>query len=164
MKKIIIEIKWGLLFTVAALLWMVFEKAMGWHGPRIADHAIYTNLFAFVAIIVYVFALMDKRKNYYGGYMSWKQGFLSGMVLSVVIALLTPLSQYITLEWISPEYFENVINYSVETGELSREEAESKFNLPVYIYSSFGFALIVGAVTSAVVAIFVSRKAQNSIT
>ena len=50
MKKYMTEIKWGLIFVVAALVWMMFEKAMGWHGKNISSHAMMTNIFAIVAI------------------------------------------------------------------------------------------------------------------
>lgn len=158
MKKFAIEIKWGILFTIISLLWMFLEKGLGWHDEHIAQHAIYTNLFAIIAIVVYVFALLDKRKNFYGGKMTWSQGFISGIVVSVVVAILSPLAQYITHEFITPDYFENVITYSVDNGALSRSAAEEYFNLTSYILQSFFFALVVGVVTSAIVAYFVKKE------
>lgn len=158
MKKFSIEIKWGILFTIISLLWMYLEKGLGWHDENIADHAIYTNLFAIVAIAVYVIALLDKRKNFYNGKMTWTQGFISGIIISVVVAILSPLAQYITHEWITPGYFPNVIDHTVEKGAMSREAAEEYFNLKSYILQSFFFALVVGIVTSAIVALFVRRK------
>ncbi len=51
MKKRLIEIKWGLIFVIMMLLWMYFEKAMGWHDEYIADHATYPNFVAIPSII-----------------------------------------------------------------------------------------------------------------
>lgn len=158
MKKFGIEIKWGIIFTLALLLWMFFEKSMGWHDEHIAKHSIYTNFFAIIAIGLYVLALLDKRKNFYDGKISWSQGFISGIVVSVIVALLSPLAQYITSEFITPAYFENVINYAVETGNMTRENAEAYFNLKSYILQSFFMALVMGVVTSAIVAWFVKKK------
>ena len=158
MKKFSIEIKWGIIFSVVSLLWMFLEKGLGWHDENISQHAIYTNLFAIVAIVLYVLALLDKRKNFYNGTMTWSQGFVSGIVISTVVAVLSPLAQYITHELITPNYFENVIEYSVESGAMKREAAEEYFNLTSYIIQSFFFALVVGVVTSAIVAYFVKRK------
>jgi len=39
MKKLKTEITWGLIFTAAMLLWVGFERLMGWHGERIDQHA-----------------------------------------------------------------------------------------------------------------------------
>ncbi len=150
-------LKWGLFFTTTTLFWMVFEKGMGWHDEHIDRHASLTNLFAFVAIGIYVIALINARSAL-GGSMSWKQGFFAGFRISVVVALLAPLSQWITHTLISPEFFPNVIAYSVETGYATREEAEAFFNLRNYIiYSTIG-AIIMGIITSALVALFVRRQ------
>ena len=160
MKKYKIEIKWAVLFTLVALLWMYFEKSMGWHDELISEHAIYTNFFSIVAIAVYLFALIDKRNNYYQGYMSWKEGFVSGLVLSAFVALLTPLSQWITHALITPDYFANAISFAVSSGRLTQEEAEAYFNFKSYLVQSFIFSFVVGAVTSAIVALFVKRQAK----
>ncbi|MEO2129184.1 MAG: DUF4199 domain-containing protein [Christiangramia sp.] len=159
MKKFAIEIKWGIIFTIVALLWMFLEKQLGWHDELIAKQAIYTNFFGIIAIIVYVLAIRDKKKNFYQGDMTWTQGFISGMVVSIVVAILSPLAQYISLEVISPEYFPNVIDYAVENGKMTRKNAEAYFNLKSYIIQSFFFSLVVGIVTSAIIALFLrSRK------
>ncbi len=158
MKKFAIEIKWGIIFSLISLAWVFLEKILGWHDENIAQHAIYTNLFAIVAIVLYVLALLDKRKNFYNGQMTWSQGFISGIVISIVVAILSPVAMYITHNFITPDYFTNVIDYSVESGVMKREAAEEYFNLTSYIIQSFFFALVVGVVTSAVVAFFVRTK------
>lgn len=158
MKKFAIEIKWGVIFTFASLLWIFIEKQLGWHDELIAKQPIYTNLFGIVAIIIYVLALLDKRKNFFNGIMTWQQGFVSGMIISVVVAILSPLAQYISLEIISPNYFNNLIAYSVENGRMTQENAEAYFNLKSYIIQSFFFSLVVGIVTSAIVALFLRTK------
>ncbi len=158
MKKIAIEIKWGFLFAIITLLWMMLEKELGWHDELIEKHAIYTNFFAFVAIIIYVIALLDKRKNYYDGRMSWKQGFISGIWIAVVVSALSPLTQYITSTIITPEYFPNVIKASVELGLKTQEEAAKYFTLQNYIIQSTIGALLMGTITAAIVALFVKTK------
>lgn len=158
MKKFKIEFKWALIFTIASLLWMYFEKTMGWHGEHIEQHPIYTNLFGIVAIVIYVFALRDKRANFYNGIMDWKQGFLSGAILSIIIAAITPLAQYVAHTYISPQYFENMIAYSVKNNIMKIEAAENYFVLSKYMFMSAFFALSVGIVTAAVVAWFLKSK------
>ena len=158
MKKLGVELKWGLIFVGLSLLWMYFEKWMGWHGENIEQHPKFTNLFAIVAILVYVFALLDKRKNYHKGKMSWLQGFYSGLFVTAVVAILAPGTQWFTSIVITPEYFPNVIDYAVSQGEMTQIEAEDYFNLGNYIFQSLIFAAGIGVVTSAVVAFFVKKK------
>ncbi|MFA7361707.1 MAG: DUF4199 family protein, partial [Candidatus Kapaibacterium sp.] len=78
MKKISIEIKWALIFAAMTLVWLVLEKLAGFHSANIDKHHIVTNFIAIPAITVYVFAFLDKRKKYYGGSMTYLQGFLCG--------------------------------------------------------------------------------------
>lgn len=158
MKNYQIEIKWGVIFFAASLLWMYFEKLMGWHDVLIAKHPIYSNLFGLVAIAVYLFAIHDKRKNFFFGKMSWKQGFVSGVILSIVIALLSPLGVLITYYLISPDFFENAIKNSVERNAMTREDAEAYFNLSSYIVQSIAGALMMGVVTAAITALILKRK------
>ncbi len=158
MKKFAIEIKWGIIFTLASLLWIFIEKSLGWHDELIAKHAIYTNFFAFVAILIYFLAIWDKRKSFYDGKLTWTQGFVSGIVVSIVVAILSPLAQYISTSLISPEYFPNAINNAVENAQMSRENAEDFFNLNSYIIQGFFTALVMGTVTSAIVALILRKK------
>lgn len=154
------EIKWGVLFTLFALLWMAFEKAMGWHDTHIDQHATYTNFFAFIAILVYVLAFLDKRKNV-KGQMKWKHGFFFGLGIAVVVAILSPLSQWIVSAFISPDYFQNAIEYAVGNGKMTQIDAEAYFNLESYMVQASIGALVMGAVTSAIVALFIRKKTSE---
>jgi len=155
--KFKLEIKWGLIFSFSLLAWMVFEKLMGWHESRIEEQEKYTNLFAVVAILVYVFAFRDKRKHTQG-LMGWKQGFLFGLGVTVVVTVLSPFIQYVISELISPEYFPNVIAYVVAEGRMTQDEAIAYFNLQNYIIQSTIWAFAMGVVTSAIVAFFIQKK------
>ncbi len=160
MNKVSIEIKWGVIFTIVALLWMVFEKAMGWHDVLIAKHAIYTNFFGILAVLIFILAIRDKKANFYNGIMTWRQGFVAGLIVTIVITILSPLSQFITSAYITPDYFENVIAYSTETKVMTQEQAEAYFNLKSYIIQATFGALVMGVVTSAVVAWFLKTKKE----
>jgi len=159
MKNLRIEIKWGVIFTIALMIWTLLERLFGLHDEYIDKHPIYTLFFIIPAFIMYYLALVEKRETYYAGQMNWTQGFVSGLVISIVVAILTPLSQYISQEFISPNYFENAIEYSVQNGDFPTEEAAQEyFNLVSYIFSGMLFAVVSGAVTSAIVAIFTKKK------
>ncbi len=159
MKNIKLEIKWAVIFTVMALLWMVLEKLSGLHGKYIDYHLYLTNLFAIPAIWVMVLALKDKKKNFYNGNMNYKQGLISGIIISVFIALISPLSQWIVSYVITPEYFPNVIKRSVELGYYkTAAEAEANFNYPNYVRQGAIGALVMGIVTTAIAMIFIRTK------
>ena len=158
MQNIKIEIKWAVIFILVGLAWMVLERAAGLHDEHIDQHAIYTNLFAIAAIAVYVFALLDKRKNFYNGVMTYKQGLMTGLVITLFVTLLTPLWQWLTVAVITPDYFQNARAYAVETGQMNEEQAEVYFSINSYIIQSVVFTPVMGLLTSAIVALFTRRK------
>jgi len=161
MKKIKIEIKWAIIFTIMVLVWMFIEKLAGFHSEHIDKHPIYTNFIIIPTIIIYVLALLDKRKNVYNGIMTYKQGLISGLVIALIVTILSPLTQYITSTIITPDYFSNVIKYVVNEGEMNQIEAENYFNLKSYIIQALIGAPIMGIVTTAIVAIFTRRKSLS---
>jgi len=158
MKKRAIEIKWGVLFSVMMILWMMLEKSLGWHDELIEKHHLYTNFVAIPAIAFYLMALVDKRKNFYGGVLTYKQGLISGLFVSFMVMLLTPLSQLIISLYITPNYFTNAIAFVVESKHMTQYEAENYFNLSNYTIQSTMYSPIMGVITTAILALFVKRK------
>ena len=159
MKSIKIEIKWALIFSVMGLVWMLLEKWSGLHDKYIDYHLYLTNLFAIPAIWVMVLALKDKKKNFYNNNIDYKQGLKSGIVLSLFIAALSPLTQWITSFVITPEYFPNVIKRSVEIGYYkTTAEATANFNYKNYAIQGTIAAFMMGLVTTAIAMIFIRTK------
>ena len=159
MKTLKIELKWALIFIASLLLWMLLERITGLHDEYIHLHQYVTLLYAIVAILIYVLALKDKRKNGYAGSASYSQLFKSGLIMTLIITALSPLTQYIVSEEITPDYFNNVVAYSVESGYFeSMEQAEAEFNLENYILTSTVWALVMGIATTAIVSIFLQKK------
>ena len=162
MKNYTIEIRWAIQFSLVSIVWMIFEKSMGWHDENIEQQAIYTNMFAFVAIGIYFLALRDKKKNFYQNAMTWKEGFLSGMILSTVIAVLSPFVQYITFTFITPNFFKNIIDYVVSNKIQTAQQAEMYFSRNSYIVQGIFGALSFGALTSAILAFVLKSKNNNN--
>ena len=47
------------------------------------------------SVIIYYLALKEKREFFYNGKLTWKQGFIVGMVMTVIVTVISPLTQYI---------------------------------------------------------------------
>lgn len=159
MKKYLLEIKWGVIFILLMLLWMLFERMVGLHSVHIGQHAIWTNFFAIVAIAVYVFALRQKRNTQLNGVMTWKQGFHTGLIITLIIAVLTPIGQALVHTVITPHFFVNAIDYAVTNNKMTQAEALAYFSLDSYLLQSILGAIVMGIITSAVVAWFVKTEA-----
>jgi hypothetical protein len=157
-KKYSIELQWGLIFSLMMLVWMVLERWFGLHDTHIDLHPYLTNLVMIPAITIYVLALLDKKQSYFGGNMTYKHGFISGIIVTLVVTLLSPLTQYITIKFITPSYFANAINYSVSHGLTTLEKAQEFFNMRSYIIQTVIFTPVAGVITTAIVAIFTRTR------
>ncbi|MBP6624570.1 MAG: DUF4199 domain-containing protein [Chitinophagaceae bacterium] len=158
MKTIKIEIKWALIFLLMTLAWMFLEKLVGLHSIHIDKHPFYTMFYMVPAILVYVLALKDKKENFYNGQMNYLQAFISGLILTGIITLLTPLSQYIVSTWITPSYFQHAIAYAIKNTQMDAATAEEYFSLKNYIIQGVMGAPIMGTITTAIVAFFLRAK------
>lgn len=158
MKNLKTEIKWAVIFTLMTICWMVVEKLSGLHSTHIDKHMVYTNLYAIPSVLVYVLALLDKKKNQLNGIMSYSQGFVSGIWITLFVTILAPLNQYIISTFITPEFFPIAIDYAVESGRMDREAAESYFSMKNYLLQSLIGTPLMGFLTSAVVAFFTKSK------
>jgi hypothetical protein len=162
MKNFKTEIKWAFIFVGMTLVWMLMERIAGLHSTQIEMHPLFTNFIAIPAIAIYVFALIDKRKNFYRGSMTYFQGFISGLIITLIITISSPLTQIITSLFITPEFFQNAINYAVSSGKMEQAAAEKYFNLNSYIVQGLIGAPVMGIVTSALVAIFTRKKIDTN--
>lgn len=158
MKNFGIEIKWAINYSIAFMLWMIFEKIIGWHDATIGKQMIYTNLFGFVALGIYFFAFRDKKKNFYNNIMSFRNGFMFGVYLSGLIAFFAVFTQFITYNFITPTYFEKLITEVVKNKKQTLEQAQAFFNYKSYLFQSIFGILSIGIVTGAIIANFMKPK------
>ena len=159
-----IELKWAIIYTIMTLVWMLLEKTLGWHEDiGIADHWWLTLFFIPFAIAMYWLAMKETRRRVFKRVITWKQCFLSGVLMAFFVALLSPISQYITHNYITPKYFETVINYSITNDLRKIEEANAYFNISNYIWQAAIGAFIIGVITAAVSA-FILKTVNKATT
>lgn len=153
-----IEIKWAFVFIAALLGWSLLEKVLGFHSSRIGQHEYISMGFMIPAILIYVLALREKKMKFYNGHMSFKQGFIAGLIITLIVSLFNPFTQWVISTLISPSYFDNIIAFSVEGGYDTLEEAQAYFNYSTYALQGTIWAFAMGVITSLIVALFIRSK------
>ncbi|MES2766969.1 MAG: DUF4199 domain-containing protein [Bacteroidota bacterium] len=148
------EIKWGIIFAVMSLAWLVLEYALGFHTTKKDSHAMFTNFFAIPAIAIMAMGILAKKKEL-GGVISFKQALVSGLIISTIVAVLNPVGAFIFHNFINPNFFTDFTQYTVLKGLMTQEKAEMYFNFGNYAMMGAVAALVMGAVTSLVVALIV---------
>ena len=163
MKKFAIEIKWAIISLIIFLAWMTLEKEMGYHDINIKWQPVFNLLFIFPTFILYVLALLEKKKKYYQDQMSWKQGIISAIIISFIIVFFSPVTQFIIHEFISPNFLENTINYTVISKKLTLAEAKEYTTLTSSIWKNISDGLSFGVVIGAIVAYLIQSKTIDTL-
>ncbi|MEW5677066.1 DUF4199 domain-containing protein [Flavobacterium enshiense] len=158
MKNFTIEFKWAAISIFTGLAWILLEKTLGLHDANIKWHPLFSMLIIFIIIPLYYLAIRDKKNNFYNGTITWKQGFICGLIITVIVTLFTPLTQYISLNVISPDYFKNAIAYTLSKSHMAQADAEAYFNLNSYIMQAVSMGLSFGVLCSGVISYLTKSK------
>jgi hypothetical protein len=153
-----VEIKYGIIFAAVGFVWIVLEYILGFQTRFKDYHPVVSSLIFFPSVYIMVRGMLAKRKEM-GGKMGFGEAFQSGFFITLVVAVLSPLSNWIFFTFINPGFFNDFIALSVEHG-LSAEEASAEFNLKSYIIKSFIGAIVMGTLSSLIIALFV-RESNN---
>ena len=86
--------------------------------------------------------------------MTWQQGLLSGVILAIFAMILTPFALYFSLKYVNPDFFKNMINYSVSKG-MKLENAQAMFDITAYMifatFGTFSFGILFAGLASSLV-------------
>lgn len=159
MKKFEIELKWASAFTAISIAWVYFEKFLGYHDVKVSSQALFSFWLMIPQALIYVVAIREKRQRYYNGEITWQKAFISGVVLSAVIAGLSPAAIYIMVEFVSPDFLSNIVEVRAEQG-MQREGLEQLYSLNSLVSQAIFNNLATGVFFSALIAlIFKNKKA-----
>lgn len=157
MEKFGIEIKWAAIFTLFSCVWAFGEKQLGIHQDF--SNIVFSTLALFLAqIILILIFFIDKKKNFFGNEATFSQLFKSGLFYTGIITLLSPLAIYIIYQSISPEYFDNLINYQLAKGRFTKESLLETHNIDVKIREGVTYTLSMGVIFSALFATVFKKK------
>lgn len=92
--------------------------------------------------------------------MDFKEGLKAGLVITLVIAILSPLVRYIAFTYVSM-YLTNMVSYFVEKKIMTQEQALFQFSLNNTIKEAAYNSLVMGVIAAAIVVAFIRSKNKN---
>ena len=140
-----IALKYGIAVTLTIAGWVALKHfVLHFEGPRaqIADVAVF-NLSAIVGLSLGI----GSRRMANGGWLTFVQGWKTGISIAVTYSILTSLYFLFLLALVGPK--------------LMQQEGETSY-VKAFLGASVGFALF-GTVLSAAIALFMKRKPGMSI-
>lgn len=159
MKNYQTELKWASIHFLMYLAWMGMEHLCGLHGRNIHYQQLVSTFILLPSLFIYFLALREKKQKVYQGTITFRQAFKSGMLLTLFMVLLSPLSQLITFQLIAPEYFQNMREFAVAQQKMSVIKAESRLNIGAFIVQGVIGGMITGTVFSILISLLIrSRK------
>lgn len=157
MKKFEIELKWASAFTAISIAWVYFERYLGYHDEFVSSQAIFSFWLLLPQALIYVVSIREKREKYYKGEITWQKAFISGVVLSAIIAGLSPAAIYIMLEFVSPDFLSNIVEVRAEQG-MPREGLTQIYNLNTMVTQAIFNNLATGVFFAAVIGLILKNK------
>ena len=114
-------------------------------------------LFVIPAFLLYLLAISDKKRTYFGGKMSLKHGLFTGLSITAIVSVIASLSQVFIHTVITPNFFENSIDYAVDQG-LGAADAKAIYNLLSYTILSLFITAIAGVVLTVIASLILRNR------
>jgi hypothetical protein len=150
------EFKWAVVMSVVLLAWLTVLKFLGLQEPEKIDLFVFVvNIYYLLLFGLYLLAIRE-RKNTQRGYISRRDAFLTGLLVTLFLVVLSPLNMAIFYYLINPSFFAVMIEFNVSNG-VAAQIAESDYNLSNYIFTSMLMNFVAGGVFSALGALLLQK-------
>lgn len=156
-----IEFKWAFILFFIQLFWFALERALGLHGENIHNYFYVSQLIAIAYAIIYYLALKEKRKKVYKGFMLYDQALATGLRLTFAILILTPISHFLLIYIISPNYLSSMKALSIARHEFDLAGASKHYSIIGSLIQSIVYYAIIGILTSLVISLFTYKKTKQ---
>ena len=144
-----IALKYGILFSIMTLTWLTLEYVTGFHTTLINYHPIVTNFILIPAIILFRKAMIEIKASSTEP-LAFRNYFIEGLKISLIITILSPVEQYIFSYYINPDFYHAMIENAVAGNHASREQAEAYFNFNNYVTESLIGSAFMGILFSGI--------------
>ncbi len=151
------ELKYSIFISAIILFFLAIEFYSGFQTKYIEYHPLVIN-FICIPLIAIAMRGMSEKKREFGGKLTYRRAFRSGMTIGIITAILSPIVVFLFIRFINPNFFADSIDFAVSTKKSTQRQAEDYFNLKNYLFKSAIGSLIIGLIISIVASIFLGKK------
>ncbi len=167
-----IEIKYGLFSAFVLFVWMIIEYTL--LMPSLHDLGQYIGIVsAIIPIMGIYFGIKERRDKVNFGYISFKDAFRTGIVITFIIGVMIVVFTYIYYEYINPD-FVNILSTETEKtliqNNASRDDINAALEIVRYQYSfsvqiiqQLLFVFVGGTIISIVLAFFLKKYQRRGL-
>lgn len=165
-----VEVKYGLFTSFILFVWMVIAYSL--LIPQFHALGFYIGIFAILTTIVGIFfGIREKRDKTNFGHISFNEAFKTGMIITIITAVLMVLFIYIYYEYINPDYLNFLAaetQKSLMESNAGREEINNAITIVRYQYSlnvqliqQLLFILIGGTAITTIVSLILKKTRRG---
>ncbi len=151
---------YGFIYALVSLIWISLEFALGIQTSYPELHTVVSILFLVPAMYILSRGMKSHRQilhdnqSSYGYFMA----FMSGFNIMIIATLLSPAVNLVFHNFVNPEFFESMIQQAVSTMAMTEDMAREFFSMKSYIQQSLVSGITLGAIMSAILAIFLRDR------
>lgn len=120
------EIRSGIALGLVFFLWLLLEYFLGLHTTNIDYHPLVSWLFIVIVGVGINWALKAKRDRYFGGKITFFQAFKTGLFITLVMTIVSPLMHFFYTVMVNPMYFDTMLAHSQQMIEELNVDEVSK--------------------------------------
>ena len=162
------EIKYGFNISVAGFAFICAEFLLGLHTKFVKWHPMVSWVAMLIPVLGLIFAIRQKRYEL-GGFISYKKSLRTGVLVSIVSAIVNPLFIFIYYKIVNPGWtafmVEEARKFAISSGKdpfEAMKNAEIYFSMKSYMIQSALGALGGGILISLILAYFLQKKEIKS--
>jgi len=152
-KSLILAITYFFIF----IIWKACEKLMGFHDDKINLYPLISDLILIPIVILYAIGFKSLRISL-GGKIKFINALGFGLMASLFIVALTPMSVWIFDQFLNPNFYATMIQYQVKNHLSTLEIAQQSFNHENFKQSYIIGNIVTGSLLSAIMAFLSSKK------
>jgi hypothetical protein len=108
------EIKYGIICGAGISLWIFLEFLLGFHTIRMGIGEYSTYFAVIVPLITTYLGIKEKRDKQYNGTLTLSNGIKTGILISLIAAVIAALFITFYFNYINPGFFEHGIAFHTE--------------------------------------------------
>lgn len=167
MQQYFTELKYAIFISALGFIWLMGEYVVGLQDKYIQYHPYISWMAIFIPFILLFIAILHKRDQDLDGIISFGQAFKTGLIITVLCAVIAMPLQVVFHYMINPRYFdvmsEEYIYNSIDKG-MSEEDAQNNaamyFNIKSYVIQVAIETFIIGLLISAFHAWILKRSSK----
>ena len=170
-------LNWGLIVGIISIILSVVLYVFDFKPINFTNMGILFLLSMIVSIVALVYAVKAYRNNVYGGFISFKDAFVFGLLVMIVASIISSFYSFIFFSYIDPDYLISVVEgtrQSIEEFMLNRGMSEddvakamekaAEEPIPTPLKSSLQSIIsgsIFGAILSLIIAAIMKKKNEE---